>query len=282
MDGEGVQAIIEAGKESASIDSPKEIAGDGYKFLALETLEKKADGSIIRSYDLRPQPAKELRPEKLVIHTLTGLVDYVRENRDTVTLADCMLHVVNHKSVLLVTKPSGEFHQRTVHVEAAFEALIGTPAANFQFGQYCNPEDFNIALQALFAETPERKALLDVVGNIKTFTGGQVIDDGSAQQVEASAGVHFGEKTNVPNPVVLRPFRTFRDVAQPESKFIVRLKGKPQEMPQLALFEADGGGWKLQAISNIADFLHEQLAVEKKPADAAPGTEVKTLVSILA
>lgn len=40
-------------------------------------------------------------------------------------------------------------------------------------------------------------------------------------------------------------------VAQPSSQFVLRInKGA-----ELALFEADGGKWKLEAIKNIADYL---------------------------
>ena len=43
---------------------------------------------------------------------------------------------------------------------------------------------------------------------------------------------------------------------QPESEFLVRL----QEGGKIALFEADGGMWKLEAKRNIASFLAEELA----------------------
>ena len=46
----------------------------------------------------------------------------------------------------------------------------------------------------------------------------------------------------VPNPVTLRPFRTFIEVEQPESKFIFRMR----EGGRCAIFEADGahGSWR--------------------------------------
>jgi len=282
MDGQGVKTLVEAGASSVQIVPPKEIVGDGYKFLAVESLVQGGDGSLTRSYDLRPQPAKEIRPEKLVIHTLTGLVDYLKANRDVLTLGDLMVHVVDHENVYLVSRTGGAFHQRTYHVQAAFKQLIGTPAANFAFGHYYESETFNIALQALFQLTPERKALLDIVGNAQTFTGATVVDDGSAQQVRAAAGAHFGENVKLPNPVILRPYRTFRDVAQPASPFVVRVQRGAQDMPMLALFEADGGAWKLEAIANIAAFLRRALATVDLPDDTEPDADTPTLVALLA
>src|SRR5437870_4623366 len=76
--------------------------------------------------------------------------------------------------------------------------------------------------------------------------------DGFSQTVTVKAGITRVEKAIVPNPVTLIPFRTFREVEQPSSSFILRLTGG--EKPKAALFEADGGQWKLEAIKNIKAF----------------------------
>ena len=65
----------------------------------------------------------------------------------------------------------------------------------------------------------------------------------------------------VPNPVTLAPFRTFRDVAQPASLFVLRVQGGG-ETPNVALFEADGGAWRLAAIENIKKWLEENITGE--------------------
>lgn len=58
-------------------------------------------------------------------------------------------------------------------------------------------------------------------------------------------------------PIVkLKPYRTFSEVEQPESEFLVRLS----DGGRVALYEADGGAWKLQARRNVADYLKENLA----------------------
>lgn len=58
-------------------------------------------------------------------------------------------------------------------------------------------------------------------------------------------------------PIVhLQPYRTFLEVAQPASDFLLRIDkdGHP------ALYEADGGAWKLEAKRSIAAYLGGQLA----------------------
>ena len=59
----------------------------------------------------------------------------------------------------------------------------------------------------------------------------------------------------MPNPAVLKPYRTFVEVEQPESKFVFRM----QTGPEMALFEADGGAWRIQAMKNIKEYLEKEL-----------------------
>ena len=58
-------------------------------------------------------------------------------------------------------------------------------------------------------------------------------------------------------PIVkLKPYRTFSEVDQPESEFLLRLS----EGARVALYEADGGAWTLQARRNVADYLRTALS----------------------
>ena len=86
-------------------------------------------------------------------------------------------------------------------------------------------------------------------------------DDGVTQTVTAKAGVVLSKDVRVPNPVSLRPYRTFREVLQPASSFVLRLQGggKASTTPVGALFEADGGAWKVEAMRNISTYLRSFL-----------------------
>lgn len=63
----------------------------------------------------------------------------------------------------------------------------------------------------------------------------------------------------IPSPVRLKPYRTFTEVDQPESDFVFRMKEDKYDGVQCALFEADGGAWKLHAMESIQEYLEEQL-----------------------
>jgi len=86
------------------------------------------------------------------------------------------------------------------------------------------------------------------------------MDDGVTQAVEAKTGIARVENVTVPNPVTLRPYRTFLDVAeQPKCLFVFRMR-QADKGPECALFEADSGLWKLEAIRQIKDWLYANAA----------------------
>ena len=53
----------------------------------------------------------------------------------------------------------------------------------------------------------------------------------------------------------LAPYRTFLEVEQPESDFVLRVNKEAK----LALFEADGGFWKLEAVRLVKEYLSDNL-----------------------
>ena len=75
-----------------------------------------------------------------------------------------------------------------------------------------------------------------------------------------AAGITRVAEAPVPNPIKLRPYRTFLEVEQPASLFVFRLRENKEAGIQAALFEADGGMWENLARLKIKDFLHERLA----------------------
>lgn len=59
--------------------------------------------------------------------------------------------------------------------------------------------------------------------------------------------------------VKLKPYRTFREIEQPASVFLFRLKNRDGAPPECALFEADGGAWKLEATDKIGKYFAGEL-----------------------
>lgn len=201
-------------------------------------------------------PPVEAKAETLNIHTLSGLVDFLSANIDVDDSTKLAIHIAGFNAVNLVSVLNGRPKRRDVLVSIVSESL------GFRFGQFYPREDFNIALQSLFVDDGDRANVLKVIGSIKESAVGEYDDDGVSQTVVAKSGVARVSEVQVPNPVSLSPFRTFAEVAQPTSPFVLRIKPGLSEgqMPTVALFEADGGKWRLEAIENIARYLRVKIA----------------------
>lgn len=199
-------------------------------------------------------PPPEPLPTPLRINTLSGLVEYVKNGIDKDSVEDgWMIHVVDPVTVTVVSGLFGRAEQRREYLRATAQAVLKD--AEFEYGEFYDCEEFNIKLQSIFVPNDDRDKVLRIVGNIREENVRQTGDDGVTQSVTARSGIARVEDVPVPNPVMLMPYRTFREVTQPASDFILRMR----HGPECALFEADGGAWRLRAIQSIAAYLKENL-----------------------
>ena len=200
--------------------------------------------------------AQELEPRvytarsAIALNTLTGLVEYIKSNLER-QKDKLILQVVNEREVSL---------KGLLQIDGSREELAVAQAIvpRFSFDHFYDTEEMNIALQSKFVINEHQTLLLKVIGNIAEKNVSEASDDGVSQAVTIKQGVASKVDVKVPNPVVLAPYRTFLEVEQPESKFIFRM----QEGPRAAIFEADGGAWRNEAIRNIRDFMAKELKNE--------------------
>ncbi len=219
------------------------------------------DASAVGQNNERPYTSKPIHPvlnpvpTTLLVHTLTGLVDYVRQNKDELVTDQLMIHIVGHNYVNLISKLTGAFLQRPVHLLA--EAI--TPPLHLN--QFQELEVFIIQLQSCFKPTETVGEILKIVGNVTDENVATVTDDGVSQAVTVKTGIAQCETIIAPRSVTLAPYRTFLEIEQPESLFILRQRSGIQKdaLPTAALFEADGGKWKLEAIQRIKAWLEAEL-----------------------
>lgn len=191
-------------------------------------------------------------PKNLVFHTLDGLTSYLAINVDQLDKKELLILVDNHYGVTLTGKLDPNWKSRSYFARAEFN----TKDYAFPFCQYLDAESFIIELQSKFIADDNLRAVLAIVGNMTTENVTTSTDDGVTQTVAARAGVSLKKSQEIPNPVVLRPYRTFLEVEQPASSFLLRVRqSREGSVPQCALFEADGGKWKLEAIGSIRRYL---------------------------
>lgn len=182
----------------------------------------------------------------IVVRSLSGLVGYLQSKFD-----------VDLPLMVHVESPTRVSAFSTVNPDAARNVFIQAEALlpEMRFGQWYETEEFNIKLQSVFVNAGDRATILKVVGNIQEENVSKTGDDGVSQKVTVKTGVATVADVVVPNPVSLYPFRTFVD-QQPESLFVFRMKSGPA----CALFDADGGAWKVEAMDTIKDYLEETLS----------------------
>lgn len=188
------------------------------------------------------------RPVPFQVNTLSSLVDYIINNKDNIELKNAILHIENYTTISLFTTLD-QFNSRSKYI------VCKADVPTFTFDRYYNSEDFNIKLQSLFCNTTDKAKILKISGNIKSTEANTVADDGVTQIVQTKKGIILGEEESVPNPVELAPYRTFTEISQPISKFVFRVNNKTE----MALFEADGGAWRLIATQRIKEYLENSL-----------------------
>lgn len=231
---EAIEKIVSLGKAEDKV-----ICEDGYTFVIDEAGH---------AYQVNPKIVKASKP--LYFSTLNSLVQYIKSNFDS--FPPLAINVVSHNEIKL-------FGQLLEDGERELFAVVKAETPNIRFDLFFDLEKFNIMLQSQFSDgygdENDKSLVLKVVGNVVSENVATTGDDGVSQAITIKQGVN-SQGVKVPNPVNLAPYRTFVEIAQPLSPFIFRMK----DGPQAALFEADGGMWKIQAMQSIEAYFKENLS----------------------
>ncbi len=182
--------------------------------------------------------------------TLTSLVEYIKANIDSMS-ERMIVHVISPTEVHLYSSLDAD-RKREYLVE------VNAELPDFRFGSFIDHENFVIALQSKFVPNEDRNLVLKFAGTVEDGTVAEYGDDGVTQKATIKTGVASKADAVVPNPVNLIPYRTFLEVQQPASDFIFRMKSSCGV--QCAIFEADGGAWKNEAMSRIKNYLALELS----------------------
>lgn len=224
---EALEYMVELGEDRVDVI---EIDGTYYTNKSLQRIDENLDLDCLR------------------ISTLSGLVDYIKSDVDKENWLNLLIVVKSPTEISVEKGLDIDGKRRKV-------AFVNALTPRINFNNYYDTESFNILLQSAFVENVHRGVLLKVVGNIKEETIQSIGDDGISQAATIKTGVATVEDVKIPNPVILVPRRTFVEVEQPESQFVFRM----QSGPTCALFEADGGAWRNEAMLNIKKYLETNL-----------------------
>lgn len=227
---------------------------------AIEKIEQLVKGSYAVQIDDKIYSAQDLKPvlyepkaAAIDVSTLTGFVGFIERNIDDLDFENYYTAVVDDPGkVMLCSALSGEKRAREVLVNARLDNYMQT----FPFGQFMPQEEFIIKLHSLFEkkEGDDFDYVALMVSKIVQADTADTDDDGITQHVTVKRGISgaLKEKGEIKPIVRLSPYRTFREIAQPESQFLLRIKTSDNGAVQAALFEADGGAWRNEARLRIA------------------------------
>ena len=206
----------------------------------------------INGYEYTDKPlsvVKNPTVSTITFHTLDGLVNTLKEEYSDFN-GPLIVDIYDEKTVMVYAAINLNDRQREEPYAVSAE-LISIP-----FNQMLDYERMMITLKSKFVETPELLETVKLLGTITEENSAQLSDDGFTQSVVVRKGIAMKEGKVVKPIVRLKPYRTFNEVDQPESEFLLRLF----EGGSVALYEADGGAWKLQARRNVAEYLKNALA----------------------
>lgn len=223
------------------------------RFLALAGTKTFEIGGVTYSNEKLKKVVEEPIADPISVDTLSGVIDYIEKVMHAEARYEgYFIHVRDYNSVEIVG---------LLNVDKKRETLLRASAYNFNVPVNCwqENEKMIIVLQTMFAPTEDLKKVMKFVGTVTQGTIKDYSDDGVTQKATIRSGVSSKSDAVVPGPVRLRPYRTFIEVEQPESAFVFRMR-EGKNMPESALFSADGGIWKVQAVTTIKRFLEEKLA----------------------
>lgn len=196
----------------------------------------------------------EPRPDAVQVRTLSALITYMKDNVDKIDLSNLLVLIESPETVSVLSAIYGKDRRRDKYIAAKADA------ARFRFGEWLSPEQFVISLNALFVPSDDLFELLNYTSRLKVENEASISDDGVSQAASVRMGIKgsLSETKPAPARIRLRPYRTFAEVAQPESDFIFRMRYTGNDV-SLSLHEADNGAWKIVAMANVADWIKEKM-----------------------
>ena len=204
------------------------------------------DGEHYTDGDMTRIPPHVDRPMHISVSGLDSICKLIRAEREKIG-ATIMVQVSSYKQVDVMTTYLPDLSRN-----ALYSAVADAPGIRTGWR---SQEEALIELRSLFIPNAGTEYLLDLLSHMSENSTVTSKDNGVTQQVEARQGVDLKAMVAVKPRVKLIPFRTFLEISQPESEFLLLV----DKDKGVGFFGADGGVWKLEAKSNIAKYFEEHL-----------------------
>lgn len=189
--------------------------------------------------------------QNIDLNSLDALVQFVKT--EAAKRQPVYITIPDHKTVECFTHPKEEFRMQReyLYVAHATDVPGWGEKVSLPF------EEALIALRTRVQASQDTDYALKLLSDITTGSKVTFNDNGVATSVVTKRGIDLQSNTAIRPIIKLRPYRTFQEVTQPESQFLIRLSER-----SITFIEADGGMWKLEARNMVKAYLENALKEE--------------------
>lgn len=201
---------------------------------------------------------REVRPELdyadgITLNSLDSLVKMVKTEALQTYSTPIYITVPSHLKVECFAQPNPDLR----YARQYFYTAIATDVPGWEESTGLKFEEAMIAIRTRFQESADSAYTLKLLSDITTGAKVTYSDNGVATSVVTKTGVALQTNESIRPIVTLKPYRTFQEVEQPASQFLIRINERG-----INFVEADGGMWKLSARETIKAFLCDALSAE--------------------
>ena len=202
------------------------------------------DGTVT---EIIPESA---HPGTLDLSSLDALVKLIHTEAVNEAKSEIFVTIPSHTTVRCFGRP--DYTQRGYR--HTFYEVKATDVPGWNDTVKMGFEEMQIALRTRFQETPDTQYVQRLLSEISTGAKVTFNDNGVATTIVTSKGIAMQGNETIRPIVTLRPYRTFQEVEQPESTFLIRVSERG-----ITFTEADGGMWKLKARETVKAYLEDAL-----------------------
>ena len=205
------------------------------------------EGRTYSSEKLHRVDPPKYKPEAITVTGLDSICKLV-QNEVKAVGRKVFIRVAAYNKVSVFTTYDDQYERFYL-----YRCEADTPAVTMD--RFMSYEKAVIELRSLYIPNEGTDYLLNLLRSISSESKVTSSDNGITQTVEAKSGISLMQKVEIKPRVLLKPFRTFIEVDQPESTFLLRINSEGN----IGFYEADGGVWKLEATRNVAGYFEENL-----------------------
>ncbi|MEG1564294.1 MAG: hypothetical protein RR365_11305 [Bacteroides sp.] len=213
-----------------------------------ETKQFEINGQIFSDKPLHYVEPHVNSPREISVNSIDSICKLIKTEKDFID-STFLVKINSARKISVFTTLLGDYSRYFLYC-----AVADVPEVS---RRYMDKEQAIIELRSLYIPNEGTAYLLGLISSMSKDSSVKSEDNGVTQKVTAQQGISLLQNIDIRPRVSLQPFRTFLEVAQPESEFLLRI----DEDGDIGLFEADGGVWELEAKRNIANYLEKELAV---------------------